>query len=117
MVIKNPTQMHPTWKETRSKVDFVGAFLLVAAVSIQLVGLSLGGNDLPWSNGWVIASLIGSVAFLAAFIYVEATTTAIPVIPLKQLVGRNPIAVQLANVAAGTAAYAVRYLQPLTSAC
>lgn len=100
--------MHPTWKEIRAKVDFAGALILVAAISIQLIGLSLGGNELPWSNGWVIASLVGSIVLLGMFVFVEATTTAIPVIPLRQLVGRNPVAVQLANVCAGTAAYAVR---------
>jgi MFS family permease len=107
IVIKNPTEMHPTWTEIREKVDFAGALLLVTAISIQLVGLSLGGNELPWSNGWVIASLVGSFMLLGAFIYVEARTTAIPVIPLRQLVGRNPVAIQTANVCAGTAAYAV----------
>lgn len=107
IVIKNPVELHPTWKEIKARVDFTGALLLVIAISMQLVGLSLGGNELPWSNGWVIGSLVGSIALLAAFVWVEAKTTAIPVIPLRQLRGRNPIAIQTANVCAGTAAYAV----------
>jgi hypothetical protein len=101
-------ELHPTWAEIRAKVDFTGALLLVTAISMQLVGLSLGGNELPWDNCWVISSLVGSVALLALFFVVEARTTAIPVIPLRQLVGRNPVAVQITNVCAGTAAYAVR---------
>jgi hypothetical protein len=107
LVIQNPTEMHPTWKEIRAKVDFAGAFLLVIAISVQLMALSLGGNELAWSNGWVIGSLLGSVLLLAAFILTEARTTAIPIIPLRQLMGRNALAVQVANVCAGTAAYAV----------
>jgi MFS family permease len=110
MVIKNPTEMHPTWKEIRAKVDFSGALLLVIAISMQLVGLSLGGNELPWGNIWVILSLVGSCVLLAIFFLVEAKTTAIPVIPLRQLVGRNPVATQIANLCAGTAAYAVSLL-------
>ncbi|KAF2016950.1 MFS general substrate transporter [Aaosphaeria arxii CBS 175.79] len=113
LVIKNPLELHPTWQDIRAKVDFAGALLLVTAISIQLVGLSLGGNELPWSNGWVIGSLVGSLVLLALFIYVEATTTAIPVIPLRQLVGRNPVAVQISNVCAGTAAYAYLFMLPL----
>lgn len=80
---------------------------------MQLVGLSLGGNELPWSNGWVIGSLIGSVVLLVIFIWVEARTTAIPVIPLRQLYGRNPVSIQMANVCAGTAAYAYLFMLPL----
>lgn len=40
------------WK----KVDVSGSLLLVLAVSVQLVGLSLGGNELPWSSPWVVPS-------------------------------------------------------------
>ena len=112
-VVKNPLELHPTWKEIRDKVDFLGALLLVTGISVQLVGLSLGGNELPWSNGWVISSLVMSFVLLAAFIRVESRTTAIPVIPLRQLRGRNPIAVQTANICAGTAAYAYLFMLPL----
>ncbi|KAH7396438.1 major facilitator superfamily domain-containing protein [Pyrenochaeta sp. MPI-SDFR-AT-0127] len=113
LVIKNPYEMHPTWKEIKKKVDFIGAFLLVTAISIQLVGLSLGGNELPWSNVWVMGSLIGSSILFALFIWVEARTTAIPVIPLRQLRGQNPISVQVTNLCAGTAAYAYLFMLPL----
>jgi MFS family permease len=113
LVIKNPLEVHPTWNEIKAKVDFAGALLLVTAISIQLVGLSLGGNELPWSNGWVIGSLIASLVLLALFIWVEAKTTAIPVIPLRQLYGRNPVSIQIANVCAGTAAYAYLFMLPL----
>lgn len=97
-------------KAVWERIDFSGAFLLVVALSIQLVGLSLGGNDLPWGSPWVVASLVGSFALLAAFILVEAKTTAIPIIPLKMLRGRIPVAVQISNVCVGLAAYAVRIL-------
>ncbi|KAF2826659.1 MFS general substrate transporter [Ophiobolus disseminans] len=113
LVIENPLEMHPTWAEIKAKVDFLGAFLLVTAISIQLVGLSLGGNELPWSSGWVIGSLVTSLVLLGVFVWVEARTTAIPVIPLRQLRGRNPVAIQMANVCAGTAAYAYLFMLPL----
>lgn len=112
LVIRNPVESSPTWKEIKAKVDFTGAFLLVTAISVQLVGLSLGGNELPWSSGWVIGSLVGSLVLLALFVWVEATT-AFPVIPLRQLYGRNPVAIQTANVCAGTAAYAYLFMLPL----
>ena len=94
-------------KNVFAKVDLAGAFVLVIALSMQLLALSLGGNELPWSNGWVIGSLVGSFVLLGAFVLIEAKTSAIPIIPLRMLSGRLSISVQLANLCAGMAAYAV----------
>jgi MFS family permease len=91
------------WKQ----IDMLGAFLLILALSAQLVGLSLGGNILPWTDFWVIVPLVGSVIPLVAFVAVEATTTAVPLIPLKMLRGKLPVSTQIANVCVGMAAYAV----------
>jgi MFS family permease len=91
------------WK----RVDVSGSLLLVAAVSVHLVGLSLGGNELPWGSPWVALILVGSVVLFALFFWVEAHTNVIPVIPLRLLKGRLPVATQLTNVCAGTAAYGV----------
>ncbi|KAK3403385.1 major facilitator superfamily domain-containing protein [Sordaria brevicollis] len=118
VVIKNPVngvmgQEERTWGLIWRKVDFTGAFLLVTAISIQLVGLSLGGNELPWSSPWVIASLVGSTAMLALFLVVEAKTSAIPVIPLRLLKGSLPLLTQFANVCAGLSAYAYLFNLPL----
>ncbi|KAK1149617.1 hypothetical protein N8T08_005166 [Aspergillus melleus] len=97
------------WKQ----VDLSGALLLILGLSIQLVGLSLGGNELPWSNTWVVASLVASVVLLVAFLVVEARTTAIPVIPLRMLQGMLPLSTQIANVCVGMAAYAFLFMLPL----
>ncbi|RGP67196.1 hypothetical protein FLONG3_8591 [Fusarium longipes] len=97
------------WK----RVDFTGSLLMVVAVSVQLLGLSLGGNELPWSSPWVIGLLVGSVALFALFLVVEAKTSAIPVIPLRLLQGRLPVSTQFANVCAGMAAYGYLFMLPL----
>jgi hypothetical protein len=55
----------------------LGSLLLVTAISLRLIGLSLGGNELPWDHPWVIASLVGSVVLFALFILVEGNTAAI----------------------------------------
>lgn len=94
------------------QIDVSGSCLLVLALSSQLIGLSLGGNDLPWSNVWVISPLVASIIFLVAFIAVEAKTTAVPIFPLKMLNGVLPVSTQIANVCVGMAAYAVSTDQP-----
>jgi MFS family permease len=92
------------WK----RIDFAGALLLVLAVSVQLLGLGLGGNLLPWTSPWVLGSLVGSIVLFALFVLVEGTTSAIPMIPLRMLKGRLPVATQISNACAGCAAYGVR---------
>lgn len=112
LVVKNPVDtIHhgSTVQKLCQQVDFAGALLLVTAISIQLVGLSLGGNQLPWSSPWVISSLVGSVLLLGLFLWIEATTSARPMIPLRLLRGRLPVATQTANVCVGLSAYAVSH--------
>jgi MFS family permease len=94
---------HQVW----AKVDFVGSIVLVIALSVQLVGLSVGGNELPWSNGWVVGALVGSGLLLAPFFVIEARTTAIPIIPLRMFRRKLSLTIQLTNLCAGISSYAV----------
>ncbi|KAB8070545.1 major facilitator superfamily domain-containing protein [Aspergillus leporis] len=97
------------WK----RVDISGACVLILGLSSQLVGLSLGGNELPWSNTWVTMSLVASVVLLGAFMFIETKTSAIPLIPPRMLRGLLPIATQVSNVCVGMAAYAFLFTLPL----
>lgn len=106
----NHSHLSPGWRGIWQQVDILGTVLLVLGLSIQLVGLSLGGNELPWSNPWIVLSLIGSVLLLALFLWTEANTSAAPIIPLRLLQGRVPICIQVANLCVGMGAYAVSML-------
>jgi Major Facilitator Superfamily len=91
------------------QVDILGALFLVLGLSSQLVGLSLGGNELPWGNPWIIISLVGSILLLSLFLLTEARTSAAPIIPLRMLRGLRPICIQVANLGVGMGAYAVSF--------
>lgn len=112
-VVENPPCLVPTvdpkhpFRSAMGRLDLLGAVVLVLGLVAQLLGLSLGGNDFPWDSAIVIGSLVGSVVLLLAFIEIEATTKAIPMIPLRMLQGWQPTAVQLTNIFSGMAAYAV----------
>ncbi|KLU90323.1 vacuolar basic amino acid transporter 2 [Magnaporthiopsis poae ATCC 64411] len=95
------------------RVDILGSLVLISAVSVQLLGLSLGGNELPWDSPWVIGALAGSVILFALFLLVEARTSATPIIPLHLLRGSLPILTQMANICLGLAAYAYLFMLPL----
>ncbi|KAJ5081113.1 hypothetical protein N7456_013351 [Penicillium angulare] len=106
---EEPGEQKGLWHQ----IDVSGSILLVLALSTQLIGLSLGGNELPWSSIWVILPLVASIVFLAGFITVEANTKAAPLIPLKMLRGLHPVSTQIANVCVGMAAYAFLFTLPL----
>ncbi|KAK2798586.1 hypothetical protein FQN51_007606 [Onygenales sp. PD_10] len=120
LVVKNQFDHAPAHQSSKAtlstiwnRVDLSGALLLILGLSSQLVGLSLGGNELPWDNYWVISSLVGSVLILALFLVVEATTSAMPVIPLRMLKGKLAVSTQISNVCVGMAAYAFLFMLPL----
>ena len=102
------TGLQAIWKH----VDLSGACVLILGLSSQLVGLSLGGNELPWSSMWVILSLVASMVLLVGFMVIESKTSAIPLIPPKMLRGILPVSSQIANVCVGMAAYAVCLPKP-----
>jgi MFS family permease len=90
------------------QIDISGAVLLVLGLSVQLAALSLGGNQYPWSDIRVIASLVTSFVVLAIFVVVELKTRALPVMPMHMLKGRATISNMISNVFVGMSSYAVR---------
>ncbi|KAK4033374.1 major facilitator superfamily domain-containing protein [Parachaetomium inaequale] len=103
---------HPFLSAMR-RLDLLGALVLVLGLVAQLMGLSLGGNDFPWASPVVVGSLAGSVVLLLLFVEIEATTKAIPMIPLRMLQGWQPTSLQLTNLFSGMAAYAYMFMVPL----
>jgi hypothetical protein len=88
IIISNPAggfDIDPNLRSVWRNIDFSGLLALVVAVSIQLVGLSLGGNELPWSGHVVATCLVGSFALLGVSFIIEAKTNAIPIIPQRML--------------------------------
>lgn len=94
-------------------IDVLGSTVLVVALLVQLLALSLGGNQLPWSSSWVLGALAASVVFLGMFGVIETTTKTVPIIPMRMLRGRLPIFTQITNVFSGMAAYAFIFMLPL----
>ncbi|KAH7368601.1 major facilitator superfamily domain-containing protein [Plectosphaerella cucumerina] len=108
-----PTKGIRRLRSVLARLDVSGSLVLVLALSAQLAGLSLGGNEFAWSSAPVIASLVVSFVLLAVFLVIEANTRAFPIIPLEMLKGYKPVMVQLTNIFAGMAAYAYLFMVPL----
>lgn len=86
-----------TDKSRLSRVDFPGAFTLVASLVLLLLGLNSGGNIVPWSHPLVYVSLLLSLVLLAIFVYIEDKVAEEPVIPVRLLLDRTVAAACLTN--------------------
>ncbi|KAG7286989.1 hypothetical protein NEMBOFW57_006489 [Staphylotrichum longicolle] len=77
-----------TIREAMRTFDFKGSVLMASSVTFLILGLNLGGNVLPWSHPFVIASLAIFVVFFPLFLWVETRATK-PIMPLH-LVLKSP---------------------------
>ncbi len=108
--------VNPSTKPALSRIDFLGAFALVVALVLLLLGLNTGGNQLPWSHPLIVASLILSVITLIAFCYIESTPrwAPEPMIPVSLIVHtRTVFAACFANWFATMSAFLALYYVPL----
>ncbi|KAH7328135.1 hypothetical protein B0I35DRAFT_448087 [Stachybotrys elegans] len=67
-----------------AEFDTAGSLLLTVSVTFFILGLSLGGNMLPWSHPFVVASLCIFCVGFPVFFWVESRA-AKPIVPLYLL--------------------------------
>ncbi|GAA4823456.1 MDR family MFS transporter [Tomitella cavernea] len=104
----------PTVKRDVS-IDYVGATLITAGVSVLLVWVSLGGSQFDWGSALSIGMLVGGLALLALFVWAE-TRVREPIIPLHLFKDRTTSLAVFASVMVGVAMFAgtvflVQYFQ------
>ncbi|WP_405987407.1 MDR family MFS transporter [Streptomyces sp. NBC_00872] len=86
------------------KIDYLGAFLIVAGVCALLIWTSLAGNQFDWAS-WQTAALTGTgVVLLAAAVFVEARVPE-PVIPLDIFRNRTVSLTTVASLLVGVAMF------------
>ncbi|RMY60643.1 hypothetical protein D0865_01426 [Hortaea werneckii] len=106
----------PTKESDRSRirrVDFLGAFFLVATLVLLLLGLNSGGNIVPWNHPLVYVSLPLSAVCLALFIYIEDRVAPEPIIPVRLLLNRSVISACLTNWFVTMGVFAMLYYGPV----
>ena len=96
-----------------NRVDFLGAFTLVASLVLLLLGLNSGGNIVPWNHPLVYVSLPLSLIFLLAFIYVEDRVADAPIIPVRLLMNQSVLAACLTNWFGTMSVFALIYYGPV----
>ncbi|WP_229875769.1 MFS transporter, partial [Streptomyces griseoloalbus] len=103
IVLLQRTLKLPTVRR-EAKIDFLGAFLIVAGVCALLIWVSLAGNQFDWASWQTAALVCGGVALLVVAVYVESRV-AEPIIPLRIFRNRTVSLTTLASLLVGLAMF------------
>ncbi|WP_119293190.1 MDR family MFS transporter [Streptomyces sp. YIM 130001] len=102
-ILQRTLKLPTTRREVR--IDWLGAFLIVAGVCAVLVWTSLAGNNFDWAS-WQTAALTTTAAvLLGAAVYVESRVPE-PVVPLTVFRNRTVSLTTLASFFVGVAMFA-----------
>ena len=104
-VRRAPGQAAPAGRTRPVQIDYLGATLLVAGVSILLVWVSLAGQQFDWTSPTSAVMVAVGLAVIAAAIYVEARVAVEPMIPLRLFRDRTTTLATAASVLIGVAMF------------
>ncbi|RDB22561.1 Multidrug resistance protein fnx1 [Hypsizygus marmoreus] len=96
------------------RLDVLGAIMLAVTVGCLLLGFSLKSEEeLPWSHPLIYSLLLASVVFGFIFVLVEKYWAPYPVMPLRLMTQRTPVAVSISNLLTSMTAFSMLYNIPL----
>ena len=104
-VVLQKTLHLPVLRRDDVSIDYVGATLIMAGVSVILVWVSLAGTSFDWLSGTTALMVGGGVSLIAAALYVEARVASEPVIPLRLFKDRTIALATAASVMIGVAMF------------
>ncbi|MGW1814615.1 MDR family MFS transporter [Streptomyces sp. NPDC002125] len=94
----------PEVRRGETKVDYLGATLIAAGVSLLLLWVTFVDNNFAWVSWQTLAMVGGSVVILGAAVMVEARVKE-PVVPLHVVRRRDPALAIIASLAVGMAMF------------
>ena len=96
----------------RHKVDWLGAFLIVAGVSALLLVLSLAGKEFAWSSGWTYGLVAAGLVLIGLAVLQERRAVE-PIMPPRLFTNRTFVLTSLAGFAVGVAMFGAIIYLPL----
>ncbi|KAA1428531.1 MFS transporter [Nocardioides antri] len=104
-VVLQKTLHLPVVRRDDVSIDYAGATLVMAGVSVILVWVSLAGTDFGWLSGTTALMVGGGLLLVSAAVYVEARVAAEPIIPLRLFRNRTIALATVASVMVGVAMF------------
>lgn len=111
-ILKLPRKEISDWKTKLQRIDFAGAFVLVAAVFCLIFGLDRGANE-QWTNLNAIVPLCLSLPLFVLFVIVELKIALEPLAPGHIIFERSLMACYLCNFFAFAGWMGVIFYVPL----
>ncbi|KAF9076365.1 major facilitator superfamily domain-containing protein [Rhodocollybia butyracea] len=105
--IKLPSEIqNQSLRDKFRRVDFLGSLTLVCTVGCLLLGFSLKTTEqMPWSHPWIWGLFVASAISGILFVVVEKYISPYPVMPLRLITQRTPLAVSMSNFFGSMAAF------------
>jgi len=95
-VLELPKIEDSNWTSKLKRIDFLGAFTLIAAVFCLLVGLDRGSN-VAWQDKYTLIFCLVSLPLFAIFIFVEMKIASHPFAPGHIIFQRSLLASYMSN--------------------
>lgn len=103
VVLQRTLRLPVTKREV--KVDWLGAFLVTAAVCLLLVWVTFAGDKYAWLSWQTLAMVLGAVVLAVAFVFVELRA-AEPIVPMHLFANRTISLASAASLFIGVAMFA-----------
>ncbi|PHH63399.1 hypothetical protein CDD81_6000 [Ophiocordyceps australis] len=110
LMVRVPPKMSN--KSYLARIDFAGVFLSTAFLVLLLLGLSSGGNLVPWLHPLPLTAIPLSLVIFAAFIWTEYRAS-LPIIPIRLCLQRTIFASCMCNFFAVAAVTGALFHVPL----
>lgn len=96
--VKLPEQAQTT-REKLARIDYLGSLTLVMGVGSPLLAITVkASDDKSWRDPMIMGLLVSGALSIAAFVYVEGWVSREPIMPLRLLKQRTPLAVVISNL-------------------
>jgi EmrB/QacA subfamily drug resistance transporter len=107
--------IEPLQHRNKHRIDWPGMFTLLAWTGLLVFALESGGRDYAWGSPMIVGCLVGSVALLAAFVFIERRA-AEPLIPfdlfkIPAVLASNAIGMATGMVMFGTLSFLPLFVQ------
>ncbi len=95
-------------------IDYAGALLISAGVSVLLIGVTLAGKNFDWASATSFGLVALGLALLAVSVWVESRAKD-PIIPLYLFKDRTTTLATIASIAVGVALFGGAVFRASTS--
>ncbi|KAJ1948671.1 hypothetical protein FBU59_001483 [Linderina macrospora] len=108
---KLPTRL--SWTDGLRSLDYMGIMVIIASISLIIVGMNMGGTLLSWSSPITIACLAVGCLLLGVFVIVELKVPVVPLVPMWIFGVRNLVIACLVTFLCGMTMFSIIFYLPV----